>query len=84
MRPQPQQRCFARNGFGQFEFHHFIDSLDTDRQGQRKRHPRLGVKPLAHAERQVGAAEEPFQAAHQIAMPDQPQVSLLRKTNAYS
>ena len=72
------------SGFGQLQFHHLVISLDSDRQGQGKRHPWFRMEPLAEAQRQPGAAEQSLQAPHQVAVPDQPQVSLLGKTNAYS
>jgi hypothetical protein len=42
------------------------------------------MKSLTEAQRQAGAAEQTLEAPHQIAVPDQPQVSLLGKTNTYS
>ena len=79
-----REQLLGLGRFGQFDFHDLVFSLDSDRQGQGERHPRFGVKPLAHAQRQPGAAKQPLQAPHQVPMSDQAQVSLLAKSNANS
>jgi len=70
--------------FDQFHFHHFIDSRDSDGQCRGEADPRLRVIPFAHAELQPGTPEPPLETPGQIPVPDQAQVSLLAKTNAYS
>jgi hypothetical protein len=42
------------------------------------------MKSLAHAQRHRGAAKQPLETPHQVAMPNQSQVVLLAKTNTYS
>ncbi len=84
LRRQTPPQLLGGVALGQLEFHHFLDSLNPDRQGQGERHPRFRMKPLTEPQRQPGTVEEPLQTPHQVAVPDQPQVSLLGKTNAYS
>ena len=82
MRRQSSPQFFPVVPFGQLDFHHFIDSLDSNRQGQRERHPRFWMKPLAETQRQPCAAEQPLHAPHKVAVSNEPQVSLLAK-NGY-
>ena len=53
--------------------------FDSHGQGRGEAHPRLGMKSLAHPQRQPGAAKQPLQAPHQVPVPDQRRSPCLQK-----
>ena len=79
-----RRQLLGRQRFGQLQFHHFVDPSIPTARAKGKRHPRFGMKPFAHASSNPARRNQPLEAPHQVAVPDQTQVSLLAKTNAYS
>ena len=84
LRRKPRLDLFGGKRFGQFELHHFVVAGNAHRKRQREGHPRFGMKTFAPAQGQFRAAENPFETAHQVAMPDPTQIVLFAKANAYS
>jgi hypothetical protein len=67
--------------FGQLDLHDLIETRDAQTEGRRETETGLGMKALAHAELKSRAPQGALEQAQQVAVADQPQISLLAETN---